>query len=165
MIDNAPGLAFPDERFKLRETGFGNLFQAAEISKQPGSELVADTWNRSQLRCEIAHCAPLSVICDRKSVGLVPNHLNQVQHRRVMVDSDRFFAALQKQQLFTFSDRCGRQGFQPYLVERPGGRLKLPFAAVDQHEIGQRLTLAKQPRVLSSYDSIHRSKVIGSTLD
>src|SRR6185295_9994234 len=104
MLDDSPGSTGADEGPQFIEACFGNALQTPEVSKQPRLQLVAHSGDRCQLAFEVAHRSALPVIGDREPVSLVANHLNQMQHRRMMINSNRLFSAFDEQEFFTFRD-------------------------------------------------------------
>src|SRR6185503_10299349 len=104
MLNDSPGFPSADEGLQFIEARFGDAFQATKVSKQPRLQLFAHSRDRCQLAFEVSHRSALAAIGDREPVSLVANHLNQMQHRRMMIDSNRLLSAFDEQEFFTFRD-------------------------------------------------------------
>ena len=64
---------------------------AAEVFEQTASRALADARNLQQFGGAVAHLPALAMEGHGEAVGFVANELNQMQHRRVMVERDGIF--------------------------------------------------------------------------
>jgi hypothetical protein len=87
---------------------------AAKFPQQPLRRQPPNPWNIPKRRLSLPFAATQAVKRHRKAVRLITNLLNQMQHRRMMIQHARLiFLPVDIQDLFAFRD--ARQGLVNYL--------------------------------------------------
>ena len=124
--------------------GFGHPTHATEALQQAGTLFRAHTRNVLELAAAHAHACTLCAHAgDGKAVGFIANLRHQHQGRRVASQID-FLAAIGEHQIFQahlaalalFHAHDARE-VQAKGLENFACNAHLPFAAVDQHQIGK----------------------------
>ena len=90
VIQNRLRLGAGDHSGKRRRIRLLDRLHAAEMLQQSPGRAFPDAGNFPQFSGAVAHLAPLAMEGDRKAVGFVADQLHQMQHRRVMIERDRF---------------------------------------------------------------------------
>ena len=81
-----------DAGYNRRERRCVGLFdglQAAEVFEEAASGALAHAGNLQEFRGAVTHLAALAVESHGEAVSFVADELDQVQHRRVMIERDR----------------------------------------------------------------------------
>src|SRR5882762_10998476 len=96
-----------------------------------------------------------------EAMSFIADHLNQMEHRRMMVEHDRIvFLSVDVDDLFALGDRSKREVDDLEGLERLCCRVKLPDAAIDQYEARQALLFFLQPFVTPRHYFAHGGEVI-----
>ena len=66
--------------------------QAAEVFEKTPGRTLAYAGDLQKFSGAVAHLAPLAMEGHCEAMGLIANELNQMQHRRMMIERDRIFS-------------------------------------------------------------------------
>ena len=99
-------LALRQHRAQSGSVGLLHSAHTAKMLEQSLTRPLAHAGNFQQLRFAVAHLPALAVEGHGKAVRFVANELNQMQHRRVMIERDRILLlAVDIENLFALGDR------------------------------------------------------------
>src|SRR2546427_7995651 len=90
MLVDPFGQAWSDFLRQLFQRGLLKIFSAPKLSEQQFAGFLANSWNREKLRSQSSFASALPVKGHCKTMGLIPNSLDQVKHRRVFLQEDWF---------------------------------------------------------------------------
>ena len=109
----------------------------------------------------VAHLAALAMEGHGKAVGFVANQLHQVQHRRMVIEHDRFiFLPVHVDDFFALGDRRQRLIDDLERFQCLGSGMQLAEAAVDQHQARHCLLFFLQTLVTARDHLAHGGKVV-----
>src|SRR5579863_137423 len=108
VITNGLGLHACHNCRQRRRVGLFYRLHAAEMFEQAPRGARAHARNFQQLGRAVANLAALAMECDGEAMSFIANQLNQMQHRRVMIERDGIFLlAVDVEKLLALGD--GRQ--------------------------------------------------------
>src|SRR5580658_3983716 len=109
-----------------------HCLHAAEVFEKPPGRAFSYTGDFQQFGRTIAHLAAFAMESQGETVSFVADELDQVQHRRMVVERDRiFFLSIDVENLFALGDSCERLINDLERFQRLGGGVQLAQAAVD----------------------------------
>src|SRR5262249_22293387 len=115
-----------------------DIGDAAEFSQESLSRSWPDSGDFAERALRLPFAAALAVKGDREAVCLIANLLNEVQHRRMVVQDDGFvFLAEDIKYLLFLRDAGHRLIDDLERFERLSRSMQLADAAVDEDEAGQ----------------------------
>ena len=129
--------------------------------QQTLARLLPDARNFQQFARAVAHLPPLAVERHRKAMRFIAHHLHYVQYWRVMVNDYRL--ALLPEDIdhfFPLGDRRQRLVGDLQRLQRFGGGMQLPDAAIDQHQAGHLLIFRQHAFVSAAHNLAHGGKII-----
>src|ERR1039457_5577113 len=149
------------DRRQRRRVGLLHRLHAANMFQQSPCCARANAGHFQQFGGPIPHLPALAVEGQGKTVGLIANELNQVKHRRVMVQRNRvFLLAVDVQDLLAFGDGSQRLIDDLERLQRVRSRVQLSETTVDQHEAGHGFVLIPQTLVTPRDHLAHRSEIV-----
>ncbi len=134
---------------------------AAEFFQQLARSMLADSRYARQ-RCSHAALSPSqSMKSDSEAMGFVPNLLNDVENRRVVIETNWVaFAPRHEQQFLFFRDARERLRRQAKRIQRFSSRVQLADAAINENEGRERTLFFNEPAITARDCFAHAGEII-----